>query len=236
MLPNAVYQSIHPEYANQTLLWCQGDTEEMYNYNLKNDYYRLLKNGWVDRTIEYKFNSLGFRCDDFDDQPCIVFLGCSRTFGTGLPIENTFSYIVSKHLNLKCINLGLGGSSNDTAYRLGSHYIPKLNAKVVVMNCPPSSRLEIITNDSKFHFVTPRSVFPQEVFYNAWVSGEANMYLNMQKNIAALNFICNQRNIKFVSVNSDNMMIPINPDSSRDLLHPGVRCNQIYAEKILKVI
>ena len=50
------------------------------------EYFR--ERGW-DRpeAITYKFNSEGFRCEEFDDSPCLVALGCSFTFGNALPVD-----------------------------------------------------------------------------------------------------------------------------------------------------
>jgi len=238
MLPKSVYNTIYPEFANQTHYWCHGDSEERYQENLKNNYNLLEKHDWVNKTIEYKYNNLTFRGDDFDDQPCAVFLGCSYTFGVGIPIENTFAYIVAKQLNLKCINLGISGSTNDSAYRFGSYYIPKLNTKLVVFNVVQSSRLEIISNDETFHFLAPSSIYPQETFYKEWISGESNMYFNMKKNIEALNLICNNNNIKFVHLDSTEMLTSLDSpaDLARDLNHPGIECNIFHANKILNLI
>ena len=58
-------------------------------------------------------------------------LGCSISFGTGLPYENTWPYLVSRKLNLSCWNLSQPASSLDTCYRLANHWVPILKPKYI---------------------------------------------------------------------------------------------------------
>lgn len=55
--------------------------------------YRL-PNLYSQSDIEYSYNKWGFRCDDFDlsSELPILFTGCSFTEGTGLPIDQIWSY------------------------------------------------------------------------------------------------------------------------------------------------
>ena len=124
--------------ANRTVKWLPQDTEELYLENLKSNQLALERNGWIDTEITYKFNSFAFRCEEFTNDPSILFLGCSHTVGVGLPVEHTWPTIVANKLNLKCYNLGQGGGSADTAYRLGSHWIPKILPNIVVLLISPA--------------------------------------------------------------------------------------------------
>ena len=110
--------------AKQTLEWMPTDTQERFNdlmnYEPHREYFR--EKGWdKPGAITYKINQFGFRCNEFEvGAKSVVALGCSYTFGTGLPVETTWSYLVAKSLDLECYNLAWGGSSADTCYRMAS--------------------------------------------------------------------------------------------------------------------
>jgi hypothetical protein len=58
----------------------------------------------------YRFNDQGYRSDvDFDfSKPCLVTIGPSISFGIGLPIEKTFSFLLAQKLKLDNYNFGIG--------------------------------------------------------------------------------------------------------------------------------
>lgn len=68
---------------------------------------------YPDYDFKYYLNNIGFRgvYPNKDDDNIIGFFGCSFTFGEGLPEEKNFPYLISKHLNKRCLNLGLQGAN-----------------------------------------------------------------------------------------------------------------------------
>lgn len=65
------------------------------------------------KKIYYKHNEYGYRCDNISDitnNDYLLTFGCSYSYGVGLFYEDTYSYNLSKELNLKNINLAIGGS------------------------------------------------------------------------------------------------------------------------------
>jgi hypothetical protein len=58
--------------------------------------------------ITYKFNSLGYRSQEFDHDNFILLLGNSITFGMGLDVENTFGYLLEQRLNIPIYNCAWG--------------------------------------------------------------------------------------------------------------------------------
>jgi hypothetical protein len=219
--------------ANQTVHWLPMDTKERYLDNLRSNRAVLELNGWIDKEITYKFNSHAFRCDEFTSDPSILFLGCSHTVGVGVPLEHTWPTIVADNLNLKCYNLGQGGGSADTAYRLGSHWIPRLLPKIVVFLVPNIHRLELI-KEHDITFLTPMT--PDKCvlgFYDQWIYVEANCWLNSQKNTFALEQICNLNSCKFISLHLD--CLP-GLDLARDLSHCGIRSHLTLADTVVSLI
>jgi len=219
--------------ANRTVKWLPQDTAARYHENLKLNPQSLENNGWIDKEITYQFNSSAFRCDEFTTDPSILFLGCSHTVGVGLPIENTWPTIVANKLNLKCYNLGQGGGSADTAYRLGSHWIPRILPKIVVFLIPDIHRLEVV-REHYVEFLTPMTPNSHySGFYDKWTYFESNCWLNSQKNTLALEHISNRHNCKFVS-SFANCITRV--DLARDLAHSGVQSHLDFADMILNLI
>jgi hypothetical protein len=61
------------------------DTEENYDKNPSQH--------WGKYSVNYKFNSQGFRSREFkinSNKPVILTLGCSHTVGVGIPVEDNW--------------------------------------------------------------------------------------------------------------------------------------------------
>jgi hypothetical protein len=206
------------------------DSEEHYNKNLKNNLDKLQMLNWVDATFTYKFNSHGFRCEEFTEDPGIMFLGCSHTVGIGLPLENVWTTLVSNELNLKMINLGIGGSGSDTAFRLANHYIPQLKPKVLIHLQSHQARFSLVTKNTIYEFLP--SIYPKEFekFYFEWINYEENLILHELKHNLAIETLCNKNNIKYISINVNEFECL---DNARDLLHNGIKSNEYFSKKVL---
>ena len=63
-----------------------------------------------------EYNSLGFRCKEFDDinfDNYIIFAGSSHVEGVGVEKDQTFAHLVSEVLECDHVNLGVGGGGID---------------------------------------------------------------------------------------------------------------------------
>ena len=226
-------------FANQEVHWISPlDSQERYQYHLKTQRHELERHGWIDSYFTYRFNSQGFRCREFDLTPSLMTLGCSWTMGVGLPEHQVWPYLVSQELQLSCWNLGVGGSSNDTAFRLGAHYIPRLRPKIVALLSPHYSRLEIISGEFNNYNLLPNNIpTGLDEFYRHWIDVESNSQLNQQKNILALKHICQENDAKFVFLKIDFVSSCLyEKDFARDLSHPGVRTQKNIARCFLDLI
>ena len=225
----------YSHYANKTVEWLPADTQARYEENLKINYSQLKENDWLDKKFTYSFNQHGFRCDEFTSDPSIMFLGCSHTCGIGLPIENSWAYLVSKKLNLNMVNLGIGGSGPDTSFKLANHYIPQLKPNIVVYFEPNNARfglIDIRRNITEFSPWNSQNDTYND-FYNAWASNEENLNLNGLKHKLAIEAICNRNNIKLITFN-DNYFLRL--DLARDLLHNGIKSNEEFSKIVLNAI
>jgi hypothetical protein len=216
--------------------WFPNDTEELYLDNIKNNYHQLSLNGWVGRHFTYKFNSHGFRSEEFSHDNSVMFFGCSHTAGIGLPWESTWAYNVAKELNLKNFNLGMPGCGPDTAFRLANHYIPQIKPKLVIYAEPPPGRMALHSARHKIHdfwaHIEPDQYNDPSFrsFYEHWLSLHENVVLHSLKHKLALEMLCIQHNIKFIYAHSDE--IPIS-DHARDLGHAGEKSNMNFVQIIL---
>lgn len=226
------------KFANQTIEWFAADSQEQFAQNLEKQKHLLRINGWLDNSVSYTFNSNGFRCEEFTEDPTAMFLGCSHTFGLGIPYESTWPYIVAKKLRLKNTNLGYPGTSNDTAFRLAYHYIPIIKPKIVIFLSPSESRLELVKNDIDSVNLLPSNQTPPLIkhnrfisnFYQNWLSSDTNLIMNKIKNTMAINMLCLNQQIKFLSFDSTELKMY---DLARDLLHTGIKSNFIFADEVI---
>lgn len=232
---NILEKHVYSDYANQTLFWVPMDTQDRYIKNLKENV-ELLKNfNWINKTIEYKFNSLGFRSIEFDDSPNIMFIGCSNTAGIGIRKEDRWTEIVASSLKLSCFNLGVGGTSADTAFRLLYVYINKLRPKLVIFREPPGIRMELNYEGNFYpihvHAISEVPPKIRDYFLEYYASNELNHHLNLIKSTNAMENLSNKHGSKFLFAKD---MAPIDP--ARDLAHPGILSNQKYAHYVLSLI
>jgi hypothetical protein len=98
-----------------SLNFCPEDTKELFEQNLKTQ-----PDDWYYRTheVKYTLNSLGYRTKEFDDidwKESIVIFGCSHIFGSGVTDEHTIPYFLEQLSGRPVINMGMGGSSIQTA-------------------------------------------------------------------------------------------------------------------------
>jgi len=231
------FKSNYDHFSNQTLNWLPMDTEELYKNNLKNNYDMLKNNGWITNSVHYKFNSCGFRCEQFDNYPNILFIGCSLTLGIGINSQDRWTDLVSKELELKCYNLGIGGGSSDTAYRLLLGWIFKLNPTMVIFRVPPGIRLELVNQKEILNLQNVKKSLIRNFFLDNYIRyysvDDMNNQLNYLKNLMAMKYLCIQQKVKFIETKT---ALEDFYDYARDLAHPGIISNQKYAENVLSLI
>ena len=227
--------SPHYKWANTEISWLPLDSRDTFLSNMKNQSSRekLISMGWTETSITYKFNEQGFRSDPFQGEGA-VFLGCSFTQGIGIDWERTWSYLVARKLGLKCWNLGIGGSSNDTAFRLAYHWIPILKPKFVFYLPTVEYRFEFITETTLLQFLPSKVYVGNDgYFYDRWLSVRDNSRLNYLKNVAAIKHICNENSIPCITVERKNRFHNPHMDLGRDLLHNGPTWNKDIAGEML---
>jgi hypothetical protein len=191
-------------HANTLLEFLPTDTKETFEKLCQVpeylEYFR--QHGWLaPGAITYQLNSYGFRCEEIDDQDCMLALGCSFTIGIGLPVHSTWPQIVGKELGLVPYTLAWGGASADTCFRLAEYWIPQLRPKAVFMLTPPPSRFELIRAsghppvENYMPYGESHNATEIDSFLKHWHTMDENARLNQKKNKLAIQAICVEFNI-----------------------------------------
>jgi hypothetical protein len=111
--------------------------------------------------IDYRYNSRGYRCPEFDTeaQVRVVSIGCSCTFGTGVPQGAIFHELFAERLRreLGCTvvnwNLGRCGAANDSIARVLQLTTSELNPDLVLILFTKFERREYVAaNDRGFSY------------------------------------------------------------------------------------
>jgi len=230
--------------ASTTLEWYPTDTQELYEQNLKDPEKKqqLEKFGWIDTDITYINNSHGFRAPEFELLENFITVGCSFTYGIGLPQQCAWPQILSQKIGIPVYNLGVPGGSLDTCYRVIKHYVPLLKPKFVVMLQPEITRLEIFIKNNPIiyspKYLDPHT-FGQDNWIKHWYSYTENLDTLAQKNIDAIAYVCKAHSVDFylyqdyyVYGGPKSFLKEIGLSIARDLKHPGTVFNQRLATLI----
>jgi hypothetical protein len=224
--------------ANRSVEWNGYDSEERFNTHLADPKSAaLLKNlGWdLKNIIAYNYNSCGFRCDEFDDRSAGMALGCSFTEGVSLPLNMCWPSILAEMVGTHIWNLGVGGSSIDTVFRLFEFYVIKLKPKFVCILLPPETRLEYMSSSGCYEIMMPQKLGQHPSFAKDWLQSDSNGFENQKKTILAIERICSLLNIPLVvndiRSNYELMKMVIRESHyGRDLGHYGPKFHQYQAQ------
>lgn len=226
-------------YRNSTQRWSGPDNETTWLKNSTDPHQsKLLKSlKWDTCEITYQYNSHGFRCDEFDNRPCGIALGCSFTHGVGLPVTSTWPYLLSELCEIRVWNLGTGGAAIDTVFRIFDYYVIKLNPKFVCVLTPPAERFEYCDINGGFPIISSNDYNRQDKYAKEWLGQPINAAYNLRKTVLAMESICNKLNIPLiVKHSSDRLNTNYRFDLARDLLHNGVNYQTLQANSMFKQI
>lgn len=235
----------HPLFstrAGKSFNYYSTDTQELWQSNLLNNSAKLSEFGWSNNhKIEYKFNSEGFRDDEFDNRACGLAFGCSFTEGIGLPTDQTYPSQLSNMLGTHVWNFGITGTCLDTVFRFSEYWIQKLQPKFVVSHLPSPQRYELFNQYRQWDQIGPWEVeiasdntkhrvpYIKEYFVN-----DENSDMNMRKNLLAIRQLCWVYGIPFYYTQDNQFQC--RDHGARDLLHHSGKFTKQIAINLASMI
>ena len=225
--------------AGKTVGWDTSDSEKLFFQNSQNPHTRQLLEslGFLHTSIEYTFNSHGFRTAEFDQQCDIVCFGCSFTMGTGVHDKDTWPSQLQSVTGLRVVNLGHAGSSNDTTFRYAQHYLPLLRPKHAIWLQTDMHRLELVDDAESVNLNIiagdTKNPCANDYFIKVWFTSVTNQLINLHKNTLGFVHLCDSLDIKHIVLPRETVPPhgPFPMGRARDLTHPGADAYKIIAEK-----
>ncbi len=140
----------------------------------------------------YEINSAGFRGKEFTYSPHIIALGCSHTFGVGLPIEFTWPNVVSRLTGIDdVVNLGRSGSSIAYQVRCLINYIRIYGQpKIVLATFPNLTRYEYCDDRGRITYGSTEKGFDDCSWSNSQALSQSIDAINTLEAICRTNSIC----------------------------------------------
>lgn len=243
-----------------SMRWMSPDTEERYRSNPHPVY------GPED--IVYRFNSRGYRAPEADAEGDVkvLVIGCSWSFGMGLPAEHGYVEVLRRMLaeelgrSVTCWNLSMPGHSNDFISRTLMASLPVLDPDLVFVQLTKPGRREYFTADGQQLNVLPRvhetrgldRVRKQVMKLHRGLASDMEDQLNMLKNYKLVELTLAQRGTPwfFTALGTQDLR-PIEylldqdrfvgfsiykQDLARDAMHPGPESNSVFAERLLPIL
>jgi hypothetical protein len=217
------------------------------------------------KDFSYYINDIGFR-DQYptrDTKNLFAFFGCSMTLGEGLPTEDNFPYLVSKHFNKQHLNFGLPGVG---AYRIALIFAAAVNVwniETAVVTLPNWARFHYVDSKNNMKLIhLPYSIdnaecetVRQDILtdfsdqYMLSATKDAINYITTIAKLKNINLILSawdpdvSRMIETITgynVPRYNLWDPAKPkepsDFARDNIHPGTSLVNNYVSKLKDTI
>jgi len=200
-------------------LWSPADTKARYLSNMKNRLFEMRDFGWEDSEdrILYDCGEHGFRetrLSSIKQNQCLA-LGCSYTFGVGLPLEDIWTSIFEQKYAETVYNLGAPSMGNETFFRLAYHWIPILKPKLVMVLSPGMHRRERIS-DNRWKPLGGWCDINDAIDMQ-YLDKDECFYSNT-RSLLGIEMLCQQHNATYLVQDSQFYW---GKTLARDLMHPG---------------
>ena len=200
---------------------------------------------WNTIEFEYKWNSLGLRGPepDYTKSNRILFAGGSLCVGTGVPVENSFPFLVSKMLDASYINVADVDTMSDLIQPLKKFV--DFDPQYVIIN---DTRFIQMYGWALVDIYRVKNFESKEFYKNVFVECDKNFLLMFEAylkdlfpNATLILAHCVRRAFKiempsfkyFKIVQLEKKQVV---DLARDNAHPGMLSHELFAKKIVKAI
>jgi hypothetical protein len=123
------------------------DIESNDNYKLALNYFEdkpsFLGEYLEHKNVSYVTNSDGYRSKELKDVAEFMALGCSHTFGTGLPEDKVWPSLLADKLGMSLVNIGSAGDSAMGQVRKAFSYFRRYGNPKIVVCMFPLFRMEV---------------------------------------------------------------------------------------------
>jgi hypothetical protein len=227
--------------------WFPMDTEKLFLKNKQQNPRNISLNYYIENPIKYELNNFGFRTpDDFNSKDeGNVFLGCSHTFGIGLHLENTWSYLLNQKIGGKFWNLSIPGTGIPTHFRMLLGYYKELNIKNIFHFAPKYNRFEFFVNASPTPYqVTNMDTWKSDFgkIYQESLTTQEQMHFTYDTHYRAIKSIADELKIGYYiicdsmydNMNRKKSLLGSNVLEARDLMHFNVDVHQQICDRFYK--
>jgi hypothetical protein len=245
---------IYEETRNQTVNFYSTDNEERFKKN-------NIKMGkswkYYNSTIEYTFNSIGYRTKEIHElnNEFLLTFGCSYTEGVGLHKSDIWPEHIAKNLNLDLYNHAKQATGVDIQYYSAMlwnmNQMPK--PKLVIVEWPYKTRKSFGSRQNDHIFISDLSETPTadgKWWGKRYIQDTGEMELNLLfwiesfnnvwklAGVPVLNFTWDQDLLDYLGrSNYQTYLIPIKyKDKARDLSHDGPLFHFETARKLRKLL
>jgi hypothetical protein len=240
--------------ANSTLNFYSTDDEESY---IKNNKSKGRSWNYYNSSIEYKFNSLGYRTKEISNlaKNFLLTFGCSYSEGVGLHQNEIWTNYLAKDLNLDLYNHAKQATGVDIQFynamlwKINNFPIPKL----VVVQWPNKYRKSFGLQKTDHIFLTDyedSSGIDEKWWKKRYIQDTGELEINLFFWIESFNNLWKMLGVPVLNFTWDddvaehliksqyqNHFIPINnKDKARDLQHDGPGWHFETAEKIKRLL
>ncbi len=221
--------------------WQGLDQHSTYEHNCATHKRSLLeKYGWLDRTFNYEFNSWGWRsdgCREFDTvhEPSLIAVGCSFTFGQGLPHSDVWAHRVADALGFQLINLGAPGQglTLGTRWLLDQGHTLK-DPRAVVVLIPPIGRVTWLKRFENTIMSDTFSMGDYERIHPLALNRDINSLSMYTSDIQSIDLWAKARQIPMHVF--DGFECDTSNSLARDLRHWGTAWHHCASKQVLKKI
>jgi hypothetical protein len=230
-----------PEFRDE-LFFHGKDSEVNFEANKKK-----LGDSWyyTNNQITYKRNSLGHRSGEIQDlnlDNYIICTGCSLTEGIGVEVENRYSNLLQKDLNVDVYNMGVASSGNDVIVLNLLTWLARVEKKPKFIVIQWTDIHRFMTDDVQLKGLWLNTEPAIEQFFGS--GDEINYFLSKSKYLRGLlKTVVNTPIIeipwssKFPNTGSqaDTILPKTNySDYGRDFMHPGIVTHRRWADMIVE--
>jgi len=130
-------------------------------------------------TIEYRFNSHGYRMPEFEDinwSNYIIVLGCSHTMGVGLALEDLWHSQVGQLDNTSVVNLAQAGTGIQCLVNNLSVFLRHApqQPKQIIVQWPSRYRMRVWDRMNQRHDLPSDGDLSLQQLYKSWINLEYN--------------------------------------------------------------